>query len=178
MNLDDYFNLGYIRKSVGLKGEVLLFIDADDPQRYHRHKSFLIYFGEQLIPYFVEHLRIREHTAVVKFANLESADQAAMIVGCPVYLPMSDLPPLEGAKSFYFHEIIGYQVTDQSQGEIGIVKDLMTRPMQEILVVENPLGEILIPLTDQILVSIDRSARQILIDAPEGLIDLYLGQAE
>jgi ribosomal 30S subunit maturation factor RimM len=87
--------------------------------------------------------------------------------------PLSALPRLS-EKQFYFHEIAGYTVVDQVQGEIGKVEKVLDYPMQALLQVMKGTKEILIPVADEIILKVDRKNRLLHIHAPEGLIEMYL----
>ena len=89
------------------------------------------------------------------------------------YLPLEDLPKLKG-KKFYYHEIIGYNVVDSNYGDIGLIIKVDDKSLQSIFVVENKGKQILIPINDNIIETINRKNKTIYISAPNGLIDLYL----
>ena len=88
-------------------------------------------------------------------------------------LPVSLLPRLEGNK-FYYHEITGFAVIDKNHGNIGLLKSVLDLPRQSLLQIQHGEKEILVPLTDEILLKVDREKKELQIDAPEGLIEIYL----
>ena len=90
-----------------------------------------------------------------------------------VYLPLENLPKLQG-KKFYYHEIIGYNVVDSNYGDIGLIIKVDDNSSQSVFIVKNKGGEILIPINDNIIETINRENKTIYISAPNGLIDLYL----
>jgi 16S rRNA processing protein RimM len=91
-----------------------------------------------------------------------------------LYRPLSELPELEGDQ-FYFHEVIGYTVSDRSYGEVGKLIAINDSAAQELLVITHESGkEVLIPLVDELFLGVDREQKVLTIDAPEGLIALYL----
>jgi 16S rRNA processing protein RimM len=177
MNKNDCFNLGHITKTSGIKGEVVFYLDVDDPSHYRKLDSLFIELNGQLIPFFIESLQLRKNAAVVKLEGIDSAERAADLVKAQLWLPLSLLPPLKGTK-FYFHEVIGFAVIDNVKGNIGTVEKVLDFPQQEILQVKNGEKEILVPVLKHIVKKVDRSAKVIEIEAPEGLIDLYLGSRE
>ena len=79
-----------------------------------------------------------------------------------------------GENEFYFHEIIGYEVQDKRHGFIGCVEEILDRPEQEIIRILKGKKEILVPLTDEMISKIDRKKKILILDTPEGLVDLYL----
>ena len=90
-----------------------------------------------------------------------------------LYLPLTFLPELTGNK-FYFHEVIGFSVVDQRRGNIGIIDRVIDQSVQAIFVLKYKTKEILIPVSDEIIIKVDRKNKTIKVDTPEGLIDIYL----
>ena len=172
MDKKDCFNLGKITKPFGLKGEVVFFLDVDEPENYAALDSVFVEVKNQLVPYFIQNIRINGNKATVLFEDL-SRDEALALVGCYLYLPLDLLPKLTG-KKFYFHEIIGFTVIDSEKGDIGTVASVIEYPAQPLFQIINNGNEILLPVIDQIIDSVDREKRTITVTAPNGLIDLYL----
>ena len=92
---------------------------------------------------------------------------------CDLYLPLAALPKLEGNK-FYYHEVIGFTIEDASFGTVGKIVSVNDTTAQPLFEVERGPIEILIPMNDDIIKKVDREHKKIHIEAPEGLIDLYL----
>ena len=172
MDKNDCFNLGKITKPFGLKGEVVFFLDVDEPENYAALDSVFVEVKNQLVPYFIQNIRINGNKATVLFEDL-SRDEAHALVGCDLYLPLDLLPKLTG-KKFYFHEIIGFTVIDSIKGDIGTVASVIDYPAQPLFQIINNGTEILLPVIDQIIDSVDSEKRTIAVTAPNGLIDLYL----
>jgi 16S rRNA processing protein RimM len=83
------------------------------------------------------------------------------------------LPPLKGTK-FYFHEVIGFTVLDKNHGNIGIITSILDLPQQSLMQIQHGSKEILIPLVDKVLLKVNRSKKELHIQAPEGLIEIYI----
>ena len=83
------------------------------------------------------------------------------------------LPKLEGNK-FYFHEVIGFEVEDKRLGIVGEIQSINDTTAQPLFEVLNDGIEILIPMIDHFLVKIDRENKKVIMDLPEGLIEMYL----
>lgn len=169
----DCFLLGKITKTFGYRGEVIIFLDTDEPKKYSSLVSVLVDIQGELTPFLVSKISLKtQNSAIVLFDTINNIDEASSIVNCNLFLPLSLLPPLSGNK-FYFHEVIGFSVFDKNFGYIGNVDYFYDNPGQPIMsVVENKI-ETLIPLIDKFIVYVDRENRIINIDAPDGLIELY-----
>jgi 16S rRNA processing protein RimM len=174
MNKDDFYYLGRIQKAYGNKGHVIAFLDVDDPSEYCNLKMVYIGIDDDRIPFFLESFRIHvKKQVVLLFEDTHSIEDAGIFEGKEMYLPLDQLPKLTG-KKFYFHEITGFRVTDSIHGDIGTVKSVLDLPVQSLLQIDHCGKEILIPVTDAIILKVDRKKKEIKIKAPEGLIEIYL----
>ncbi len=173
MTKDECFNLGYISRRVGNKGEVAFILDADNPARYNKLESVFVEINNSLIPFFIKKIVISRNFATVSIDGIDTVDKADGMVGSGLYLPLSFLPPLK-EKKFYFHELTGFKVTDKNYGEIGTVQNVLDFPQQAIFQILKDKTEILIPAKEEFIVTIDREKKELHLNAPEGLIDIYL----
>mgnify|MGYP000626522889 CR=1 FL=1 len=173
MTKKDCFSLGYIAKRVGNHGELGFVLDVDDGNRYRKLESVFIEISNSLVPFFIKKIQIKGNNATVSLEGIDSIGRAEELIKKSLYLPLSALPPLNG-KKFYFHELPGFTAIDKRLGEIGIVKEVLDFPQQSIISILKREHEILIPAKEEFIVSIDRAAKTIHLDAPEGLIELYI----
>ncbi|MES2590289.1 MAG: ribosome maturation factor RimM [Bacteroidota bacterium] len=177
MTKNECFNLGYIAKRVGNFGELAFVLDVDNPGKYQKLESVFVELNNTLVPFFIKKIHLRGNTAVATVEGIDTIDKAEELIKSGLYLPLSMLPPLKG-KQFYFHEMPGYTVIDKTYGEIGVVEKVLDYPQQAIFQVKKDDHEILIPAKDDFIVSINRDTKQLHINAPEGLIDIYISNKE
>lgn len=173
MTKKECFNLGYISKRSGNHGELTFLLDVDDPLRYSRLDSVFIDLNNSLVPFFIKRIQIRQSQATVQLEGIDTIEKAEELVRSGLYLPLSLLPPLNG-KQFYFHEMPGYTVNDKHHGPLGIVEEVLDFPQQAIFKIKKDTYEILIPARKEFIVNIDRDKRHLELEAPEGLIDIYI----
>ena len=172
---EDYFYLGKITKRFGLKGELVVYLDTDEPEKYHKLESVFLDIGGEPIPFFIEDIKVKtRNQLIVLFQDIDDK-QSARYVDTDLYLPLSCLPILEGNK-FYYHEIKGFTIIDSIYGEIGICKDVMDSSHQAVMQIDNPKGEILVPIVEPFIKKVNRDSRIIEIETPQGLITFYIGE--
>ena len=174
MRKDECFYLGKIAKKFSFKGEVLIYLDTDEPGEYQDMESIFVEINKNLVPYFIENSSIHKNDFLrVQFEDVKNEEEADYLLGSEVYLPLTMLPKLEGNK-FYYHEVIGFEIEDKTLGVFGkivSVNDTAAQPLFEVL---NGNVEMLIPMIDQFLLKIDRDNKIVLMDLPDGLIQMYL----
>lgn len=171
---DDYFYLGKITKRFGLKGELVVYLDTDEPKKYHHLESVFLDIDGEPIPFFVEEAKIKtKNQLIVLFQGMDDKN-ASHYVNTDLYLPLSSLPVLEGNK-FYYHEIKGFTVIDSVHGNIGICEDILDSSPQAVMQIAHPQGEILVPIVDKFIKKVNRELRTIEIEVPHGLVEFYIG---
>ena len=175
MDKANCFHLGYVAKLHGFKGEVSLFLDVTNPSDYDDLEMIFVDLNDQLTPFFIEHSKVRNNGYLtVKLENIDSEIAAKRIVRRKVYLPEEILPVLEG-NNFYDHEIVGYTVIDKNYGEVGILEMVIDNKVNPLLQINHNGTEVLLPLIDGLIQKLEREKRELYVNAPQGLIELYLG---
>ncbi|WP_203256023.1 ribosome maturation factor RimM [Hyunsoonleella ulvae] len=174
MKKEDCFYLGKIVKKYSFKGEVLAKLDTDEPDLYENLDAIFLELRNNLVPFFVERSQLHKSTLLrLKFEDVDTEADAEAIIKSSLYLPLDLLPKLEGNK-FYFHEVIGFTITDKNFGDVGILKTINDTTAQALFEIDRNGTEILIPMNDEFILKVNREHKTILVETPEGLIDLYL----
>lgn len=174
MRKKDCFYLGKIAKKYSFKGEVLVYLETDEPELYTELESMFVEINGHLVPFFIEKSSIhREKFLRTQFEDMDSEEAADTIVGRDVYLPLTMLPKLEGNK-FYYHEVVGFDAIDQRLGNFGTISRISDNGVQALFEVQKEDAVILIPLIDEFIIEVNRENKSILFNTPEGLIDLYI----
>ena len=127
-----------------------------------------------MIPYFVDKSQLHKSNLLrLKFEDVSSEIDAEQLLKKEVYLPLALLPKLEG-NTFYYHEIIGFHIVDENFGSVGLISGVNDSSAQVLFEIDRNGIEILIPLNDDIISSVDRTNKTVTVNTPPGLIDLYL----
>jgi 16S rRNA processing protein RimM len=169
---EEMYELGRALKPHGLKGEVSIKLDVDDPRHYADLDMVWLERQGTLVPYSILSISIRPKSTVVRFDGIDDVESAQALAGSTLKLPLSVLPPLDGLR-FYYHEVIGFALTDVNFGSLGSILQVMDLPGNPLFKTKKDDREGLFPIQDQTLVSIDREKRIITVEMPEGLPSLY-----
>jgi len=177
MKKEDCFFLGKIVKKYSFKGELLIKLDTDEPELYENLDAMFLDVRGNLIPFFVEHSQLHKSDLLrVQFEDVYGEAEAEALLKSDVYLPLELLPELDEDK-FYYHEIIGFNITDKNFGHVGIITAVNDSTAQALFVIDRNGIEILIPMNDEFIKQVDKPNKTIVVETPEGLIDLYLDNA-
>ena len=174
MKKEDCFYLGKIVKKYSFKGELLAKLDTDEPELYENLDAIFVSLRNNLIPFFIESSQLHKSDLLrIKFEEVDTEEDADALMKSDLFLPLELLPKLEGDK-FYFHEVIGFTIEDQNFGKVGIIKNINDSTAQSLFEIDRDGIEILIPMNDEFIVEVNRDSKNIIVNTPAGLIDLYL----
>ncbi len=174
MQLSAYFYVGKIVRKYSYKGELIILINSDYSEIIIKSESVYITIGDHLIPFFMEKKSWQKAGQLrVQFEDVYSEEEANSLIYKKIYLPNTLLPKREGT-NFYKDEIQGFKVKDVQYGAIGIVRSVNDKTPQTLLEVEDDNGVVLIPVNDVFIKEIDRENKLIIVETPEGLLDLRI----
>lgn len=174
MTKEDCFYLGTIVSKFSYKGEVSVKLDTDKPQDYIQLESVFVLQDKCLTPFFIQNAQLQKSNLLrVKFEDINSEEEANLLINKELYLPLSFLPVLDGNK-FYFHEIIGFTAKEVSGNIIGVVEFVNDQTSQALFqIVDENKCTILVPVHDDFIVEVNRDLSTITLNLPEGLLDIY-----
>jgi 16S rRNA processing protein RimM len=171
---DQCYLLGYIVRTHGTAGNVVIYLDVDYPDDYEGLETVYIEIKGALVPYFIEDLNLqKQNNAIVSFEDVNTIEKAQLLVGSSLFLPLEELSELEDGE-FYYHDIKGFTVADQQKGDLGIVREVYTVNGQDLIAMDYMGVEVLIPTAADIVLRADKDARKLLVSLPEGLLEVYL----
>lgn len=172
MKIEEAFYIGYITKTKGLKGEVQLFFEYDSPELLELDIVFADISGK-LVPFFVSSYKLHTNgTGNFYFDDVDHIDKAQVLVKKKIYQPLTKMPD-RSDDEFHYNDLKGYLVFDETHGELGEIIEVNEYPQQFVATVSYKGQEILFPLNEDMIVEIDEDEATILVDLPEGLLDIY-----
>jgi 16S rRNA processing protein RimM len=174
INKNDCVEVGYVQKPHSLKGEVVLIFDKESDKGLEEIELVLIEVDGGLVPFFIEEdgLRFRtDESAICRLKFIDSFTKAKELAGCKVFVFDNEFEDSDdqGATS----SLIGMRAFDAKYGEIGLISRLDDFSGNLVITVDHKLAEIMIPLSDEIVTMIDEEKREIYLNCPDGLIEIY-----
>ena len=164
--------VGFIARTHGNRGEVILKSETDFPEDRFRVGATL--HGRRgaapVETLEVTTVRFQQGRPIIGVAGIGSISEAQRLAGYELRVPESEQAALpEGV--YYHHQLIGCEVVTQSGDSVGRVADVQGDGEATRLVVRSPRGEVLIPLVHEFC-AIDVPAKRIVIDPPQGLLEV------
>ena len=173
MKIEDCFYIGYITKTKGLKGEVQVYFEYDEPANLPLDSVFAEINGK-LVPFFISTYKLQNNqTGNFYFDDIDTIEKAQTLIRKKLYL-LNSFKPVRDDDEFLITDLKGFMVHDQTVGELGDIIEIHEYPQQFVAVVSYKFKEIMFPLNDDLIVEIDEENGILKVDLPEGLVDLYL----
>jgi 16S rRNA processing protein RimM len=162
--------VGRIGRPQGIKGEVTVEVRTDDPDDRFAPGRVL---QTDVRPLTVESSRWQGKYLVVAFQGVHDRNQAELLRDTLLRIDTADLPPLAAEDEYYDTQLVGLAAQRQDGTPLGEVTDVLHLPGGDVLVVLQPHGaEALIPFVKAIVPTVDLAAGHVVVDPPEGLLEL------
>jgi 16S rRNA processing protein RimM len=172
MNWDEMALVGRIARAHGIRGQVVVNPETDFPDaRFRPGAELFIERNGRVQALRLTSVRFQHDRPVIGIEGVETIDDAEQFAGCELRVPVADLAQLPQG-TFYRHDLIGCRVETGAGDAIGVVNDVEGTLGGSRLIVNGAGGEIQIPLATEICTTIDVERKRIVVNAPEGLLDL------
>ena len=164
------FLVGRVRRPHGLSGEISVELVPGFPGELVPGSGVLWMRDAELRPLTVSAVRPHAGRLLLRFEGIEDIESAGTLSGGDLCVTQKPAAP----QDFYFsHEIAGWTCEDPAGGALGVATGVAPAPAGALLTFQTPAGkEVLVPFVRPIVVAIDRGSRRIVLDLPEGLMEL------
>jgi 16S rRNA processing protein RimM len=167
-----FITIARIARTRGNRGEVLADLYTDFPDRFNLlHEVWLRPESGSRQLLIIEDSWEHKGRRVLKFAGVDNILAAEAYIGRWIEIPAEQAMPLpEG--TYYDHDLVGCSVEDTGGNKIGTVIEVLHIAGNSQLVVKQLDREFMIPAVESICLKVSIKEKQIIIDPPEGLMDL------
>ncbi len=173
--MDDWNEMavvGRIALAHGNRGHVIVDPVTDFPEERFKAGSVLhIRRDDAVEPLTVEDVRFHRGRPIIGLAGIETMDAAEALAGRELRVSVEALQTLPSG-SFYHHDLVDCVVETPQGASIGRVTAVEGDAAGSRLIVQGPRGEMLIPLVEGLCVAVDVQGKKIVVEPPEGLLDL------
>lgn len=165
---EDVYKIGRLGKTHGVKGELSFLFDDDVFDRVDADYLVLEVDGI-LVPFFIEEYRFKsDSNAIMKLEGIDSQERARELTGCDVYFPRALAPCDDEAMSW--SEIVGFAIVDAAtHTTVGTIASVDDSTLNILFELEDGT---LIPAPEELITDVDRQAKTITIELPDGLLDI------
>ncbi|MDH3205485.1 MAG: ribosome maturation factor RimM [Gemmatimonadota bacterium] len=170
--------VGHLNKPHGTKGELFAWPLTDRPESVYAPGALLLpgdVDGTQpdpdLAPLRLDSVRPFKRGYLVSFGGVRDREGAERLQGRYLFLETEALEPLAEGELFY-HQLLGMEVVTKGGEAVGQIEEVYELRPADLLEVRGPNGTVMIPFLSHIVIDVDAEAGRMVIDPPEGLLDL------
>jgi len=164
----EHLLVGMLRKPHGIKGELLLGVLTDFPERIVPGAVFILGSNHEEVT--VQTVRHHNKGLLLRFEEYPDVDSIEWIRNVPLLVRADDRPPLPDGE-YYQHQLLGLDVVTDTGDTVGILIGFIPTGANDVYRVRTPDGkEILLPAIDEVILNVDLETRQIQVHLLEGLL--------
>ncbi len=169
---EDLIKIGHFNKPHGIKGE-LSFSFTDDSFDESECPFLICELDGIFVPFRIEEYRFRsDSSALMKLKGINTDEQAKTFSNLDVYFPKQYLKTDSESENYTWDYFIGFTLQDTDGKVVGQIIDVDETTINVLFVVEYKKDEVLIPVSEEIVLEIDQKKKIIRLELPEGILDL------
>jgi 16S rRNA processing protein RimM len=164
--------VGRIGRPHGVRGEVTVEVRTDDPDLRFVPGAVLRTDPPERGPITIAGVHWHSGTLLLRLEGVDSREAAEAVRNTELVVPVAELPEIEDPDSYYDHQLVGLTARLPDDAVLGEVTAIL-HEAQDLLVVRRVEGgEVLIPFVSAIVPTVDLAGGFVVVDPPEGLLDL------
>lgn len=168
----DRLRVGVITSPHGIAGEVNVYPTTDDPARFKYLKKVYIDNIKELIPSNIESVKFFKGMVILKLDTVKDRNAAELLRKRDLLIDREDALPLEEGE-FFICDLVGLEVVTDGGERLGVLEDILQTGANDVYSVKMEDGkELLIPVTDECVKSIEPENGKIIVHLLPGLLDL------
>lgn len=165
--------VGRIIRPHGVRGDLVCEVRTDEPEKRFVAGSVMRTDPAHHGPLSLTAVRWYQSRLLVTFAEVDDRNAADELRGLLLCVDSEVVDDLDDPDEFRDHELVGLEVADESGVVLGRVKRIDHAPAHELIVLNRESGgQAFIPFISQMVPSVDVAAGRIVVDLPEGMLDL------
>jgi 16S rRNA processing protein RimM len=165
--------IGIVIKLHGKGDEFLVSIENKNFEDFIENEPVYLEIEGKPVPFFLEDWFFKgTNSLIIKFDEKYSESITNQILKSKLFVRKSEKDETNNDDDF--SQLFGYEVHDKVHGNIGVVEGVEEISYNPLLIVKNGKIEILIPINKAIIKKVNHKNKVIQIEAPEGLIELYI----
>ena len=166
----EYFEIGQIVNTFGIKGFVKVNPFTDDMQRFEELHEVFVVKNKEMLKMQIEEIKYQKNVVLIKFKGIEDINMAEKYKGCYIKIKREDARKLP-KDTYFIADLIGLTVYDENGNILGKVEDIYNNKVHDIYVVKDDLGkQILLPSTKEVIKQINVDENNIVVHLIDGLV--------
>ena len=169
--MEDFFKVGIITSTHGVRGEVKVYPTTDDMRRFKRLKEVIMDTGKERLPMEIESVKFFKQFVILKFKGIDNINDVEKYRKSELYVSRQNAVRL-ARDEYFIADLMGLTVQNEDGEDIGVLKDVMETGANDVYVIDlNDGRELLLPAIKQCVLAVDVEAGFMKIHIMEGLLD-------
>ncbi len=170
---EEYIQIGRLGKPFGLQGAIKVQLWDEFVGLVPPKNVLFVRQGGDVIPFFFTSFKEQGAHLLVFFEDVDNPNAAHKVAKNDIFVRKQDMPNvfLEEETS-EMENVLGFEIIDTNLGKIGAILDYDEKPYQTVVLVEYLEQEVMIPWVEAYILDFDEKKKSILMDLPEGLLDI------
>ena len=168
--MEEYFEIGQIVNTSGLKGEIKIKPFTDDIKKFNNLKTIYVSIKKELKEFEIEHVRFSKNMVFLKLKGIDTIEEAENYRNLYLKIKRDKDEKLEEGV-YYVVDLIGCTVYTDDNQELGKLEDVFSTGSNDVYVVKDEMGkQVLLPAIKEVIKQVDIDNKKIIVHLLEGLI--------
>lgn len=163
----EFVQVGYFSKTHGIKGQLILRLEKNF--FVDEAKALLVESATGKAPFFISDIKENKAGLIIALEDINSLEKAKSLVGKKVFVEEKFIAAEDETP-----DLLGFELIDKTHGSLGNILEVSDNGHQVLVTVKLNNKEVILPLVEDFMESLDETNKKIFYNAPQGLIDLYL----
>ncbi len=174
--MDNYFEIGKIVNTQGVKGDVRIVPSTDDIKRFELLKTVKLFRKNEVKELEIERVWYHKKFVIIKFKGIDSMNDGELLRDFTIRISDEESIPLE-EDEYFIRDLIGVNVTLEDNTKVGTIKDVIRTGANDVYVLKNLMDssdnpkDILIPAIKQCIIKVNVEEKTMVVKLLKGLVD-------
>ncbi len=174
--MDNYFEIGKIVNTQGVKGDVRIVPSTDDIKRFELLKTVKLFRKNEVKELEIERVWYHKKFVIIKFKGIDSMNDGELLRDFIIRISDEESIPLE-EDEYFIRDLIGVNVTLEDNTKVGTIKDVIRTGANDVYVLKNLMDssdnpkDILIPAIKQCIIKVNVEEKTMVVKLLKGLVD-------
>ncbi len=160
-----FLAVGKLRRPHGIKGEMVMEVLTDFPQRLRPGRT--LYVGEAHEPIRIDSIRGHDQQIIVGFSGYNTPEEVGKFRNAILYIQSTGLPQLPEGE-YYHHQLLGLNVVNEAGQSLGQLVEILETGANDVYVVKTPDGkELLLPAVEDVILEVNLERSEMRVRPPE-----------
>lgn len=169
--MEQFFQVGIVSSTHGVKGEVKVYPTTDDMRRFKRLKDVIVDTGKERLTLEIEGVKFFKQFVILKFKGIDTLNDVEKYRKATLFVTRENAVRLR-KDEYFIADLMGLEVRDESDAKIGVLREVLETGANDVYIIDlDDRRELLLPAIKDCVLEVDVEAGFIKIHILDGLLD-------